>query len=85
MQDAETVDRVLQKLKERNDWTDEQLSEELGMRPSHVRQCLYALYDLGVARYNRGIIKKPDGQKWISFLWYWRPVALGPKADLVRA
>lgn len=85
-QDLATVERVFLQLRqpppEKAGWTDEVLAGKLGMRPSHVRSCLYRLFDMGVARYQQSTIKKPDtGQKWQVFHWFPKQTPPNPCAN----
>lgn len=48
------------------EFTDEQLSQELGVEINDVRRVLFALYEIGLASYRR---KKDEDTGWMEYYW----------------
>ncbi|WP_456370835.1 transcription factor E [Geoglobus sp.] len=48
------------------EFTDEQLSQELGVEINDVRRVLFALYEVGLASYRR---KKDEDTGWMEYYW----------------
>ncbi|MDO5852211.1 MAG: transcription factor E [Methanobacteriaceae archaeon] len=46
--------------------TDEEISEETGIKLNFVRKILYKLYDVGIATYKR---KKDPETQWFTYRW----------------
>ena len=70
---AELIERVagelgviIYSIEIKDEFTDEQLAEELGVEINEVRKALFALYELGLASYRR---KKDDETGWMEYYW----------------
>jgi len=48
------------------EFTDEQLSQELGVEINDIRRVLFALYELGLANYRR---TRDDETGWMEYYW----------------
>ncbi|ADC64426.1 Transcription factor TFIIE, alpha subunit [Ferroglobus placidus DSM 10642] len=48
------------------EFTDEQIANELGVEINEVRKALFALYEIGLASYRR---VKDDDTGWIEYFW----------------
>ncbi len=48
------------------EFTDEQLSQELGVEINDVRRVLFALYEIGLATYRR---TRDDETGWMEYFW----------------
>ncbi len=49
-----------------NEFTDESLSEELGVEINEIRRVLFAFYEIGLASYRR---KKDEDTGWMEYFW----------------
>jgi len=63
---AGDVGLIIYSLRPRREFTDEQMSEELGIEINDVRKALFALYELGLAEYRR---KRDDETGWMEYYW----------------
>ncbi len=57
---------IIYELRLKKDFTDEELSMELGVEINEVRKALFALYELGLAEYRR---KRDDETGWMEYYW----------------
>jgi len=57
---------IIYELKLKKEFTDEQLSMELGIEINEIRKALFALYELGLAEYRR---VRDDETGWMEYYW----------------
>lgn len=57
---------IIYELRPKKEFTDEQLSMELGIEINEVRKALFALYELGLAEYRR---VRDDETGWMEYYW----------------
>ena len=57
---------IIYELRPKKEFTDEELSIELGVEINEVRKALFALYELGLAEYRR---KRDDETGWMEYYW----------------
>ncbi|AEA46242.1 Transcription factor E [Archaeoglobus veneficus SNP6] len=63
---AGDVGLIIYTLRPKREFTDEELSAELGIEINDVRKSLFALYELGLAEYRR---KRDDETGWMEYYW----------------
>jgi transcription initiation factor TFIIE subunit alpha len=63
---AGEVGVIIYELRPKKEFTDEQLSLELGIEINDIRRALFALYEIGLAEYRR---KRDDETGWMEYYW----------------
>jgi transcription initiation factor TFIIE subunit alpha len=63
---AGEVGVIVYTLRPQREFTDEELSQELGIEINEVRKALFSLYELGLAEYRR---KRDEETGWMEYYW----------------
>jgi len=63
---AGQVGLAIYSLRPKKEFTDEQISQKLGIEINEIRRALFALYELGLVEYKR---KKDDETGWMEYYW----------------
>jgi len=63
---AGDVGLIIYSLRPKKEFTDEQMSLELGTEINDIRRALFSLYELGLAEYRR---KRDDETGWMEYYW----------------
>jgi len=63
---AGEVGVIVYSLRPQREFTDEEISQELGIEINEVRKALFSLYELGIAEYRR---KRDEETGWMEYYW----------------
>ncbi|AGK60365.1 Transcription factor E (TFE) [Archaeoglobus sulfaticallidus PM70-1] len=63
---AGEVGLVVYTLRPQREFTDEEISQELGIEINEVRKALFSLYEIGIAEYRR---KRDEETGWMEYYW----------------
>ncbi len=63
---AGEVGVIVYTLRPQREFTDEEISQELGIEINEVRRALFSLYELGIAEYRR---KRDEETGWMEYYW----------------
>ncbi len=63
---AGEVGMIVYALRPQREFTDEEMSAELGIEINEVRRALFSLYELGIAEYRR---KRDEETGWMEYYW----------------